>query len=774
MNEVLYFVKRFMCDRHYIFVRLPSGLAKGAKARVSFRQNQPRETLHMSNTSLSRQALRMAASLLILGAMPLTSQAQMTNITTVAKSTPANPATLTPDAADPRQYLEEVEGEKSLAWVKAQNERSLKSLMADPRFAQYEADVLKIVEATDRIPSPGFANGGFIDNFWQDKDHVRGIWRRTDKASYLAGAPKWDILLDFDALAKAEGQNWVYKGASCLPPQNTRCLINLSNGGKDAVTVREYDLATRSFVEGGFSLPEGKQIVTWKDKDTLYVAREWTPGEVTPSGYAFVTRVLKRGQTLDQAVEIHRGAKTDMMAYRTVLRDIDGNYVMDYAERRPSFFETDTTWFTEAGEVKLPLPLTSEMNAYYKGQAVFSLKDDWTSAKGTKYPSGAVIAFDLKAALKDPKNVEPSVIFAPNDHQSVAGIGQTKNHLVLSILSNVTGQVQSVSLVNGQWVLKPLPLPENSSLSLGSTDDESDQLFAWSTGYLQPSTLYIADADKTTVTKLKASPERFNAEGLKVEQHWATSKDGTKVPYFVVMKKDTKLDGNTPTLLYAYGGFEISLTPSYSGAIGKLWLEKGGAYVLANIRGGGEFGPKWHEAGLKTKRQVIYDDFQAVAEDLIRSKITSPRRLGIMGGSNGGLLMGVQLTQRPDLWNAVVVQVPLLDMLRYHTLLAGASWQGEYGRPDVPEEAAFLKTISPYHNLKAGVKYPEPFFVTSTKDDRVHPGHARKMAALMGDMGLPFLYYENTDGGHSAAANLKETAKRNALEYTYLAQKLMD
>lgn len=728
----------------------------------------------MPKTAAARHALRMAASLLILGALPLSSQAQMTNITTVAKDVPTNPSKLSPAAADPRQYLEEVEGEQALNWVKAHNERSLKTLTGDPRFAGFEADMLKIVEATDRIPSPGFATGGFIDNFWQDKEHVRGIWRRTDKASYLAGTPKWEVLLDFDALAKAEGQNWVYKGASCLPPENTRCLINLSNGGKDAVSVREYDLKTKSFVEGGFSLPEGKQIVTWKDADTLYVAREWTPGEVTPSGYAFVTKVLKRGQTLDQAVEIHRGDKADMMAYRTVLRDIDGNYVMDYAERRPSFFEVDTTWFTEAGEVKLPLPLTSEMNAYFMGQAVFSLKDAWTSAKGTAFAPGSVIAFDLKAALKNPAALEPALIFAPDAHQSVEGMGQTKNHLILSILSNVTGQVQVVSFDNGKWSLKPLALPENSSLSLGSTDDESDELFAWSTGYLQPSTLYMADAAKGTVTKLKASPERFNAEGLKVEQHWATSKDGTKVPYFVVMRKDTKLDGNTPTLLYAYGGFEISLTPSYSGAIGKLWLERGGAYVLANIRGGGEFGPKWHEAGLKTHRQVIYDDFQAVAEDLIKTKITSPRRLGIMGGSNGGLLMGVELTQRPDLWNAVVVQVPLLDMLRFHTLLAGASWQGEYGSPDVPEEAAFLRRISPYHNLKAGVKYPEPFFVTSTKDDRVHPGHARKMAALMEDMGLPFYYYENTDGGHSAAANLRETAKRNALEYTYLTRKLMD
>ncbi|MEM9966159.1 MAG: prolyl oligopeptidase family serine peptidase [Asticcacaulis sp.] len=703
-------------------------------------------------------------------AFPLTSKAQMTT----AKPAIHNPHTATADTPDPRQFLEEVESEAALDWVRARNERSLNHLRADPRFAENEAEMLKIVEATDRIPAPSFAKGGKIDNFWQDKDHVRGIWRRTTWDSYVSDSPEWETLLDFDALAKAEDKNWVYKGSDCLPPENTRCLINLSDGGKDAITVREYDLTTKSFVEGGFHLPEGKQLVTWKDADTLYVAREWVPGEVTPSGYAYVTKALKRGQKLEDAVEIHRGEPTDMMAYRTVLRDIDGNYVIDFADRRPSFFEVDTTWFHEGREVKLPLPLTTELSAYHKGQAIFSLKDEFKSAKGTAYPEGAVIALDLFAALKAPEQIEPTVVFAPSDHESVESLTVTQNRVILSVLSNVTGKIVSVDFSNGQWTQHTIALPENSSLSIGSADNESDAVLAWSTGYLQPSTLYRADAVSLEAHEVKASPARFDPTGLKVEQHWATSKDGTKIPYFVVMREDAKLDGSTPSLLYAYGGFEISLKPSYSGGLGKLWLEKGGAYVLANIRGGGEFGPKWHEAGLKTNRQLIFDDFQAVAEDIIARKITSPRRLGIMGGSNGGLLMGVQLTQRPELWNAVVIQVPLLDMLRFHTLLAGASWQGEYGRPDDATEGAFLRSISPYHNLKDGVAYPEPFFVTSTKDDRVHPGHARKMAALLEDMGLPYLYYENIDGGHSAAANLKETAKRHALEYTYLMQKLMD
>ncbi|GGZ26925.1 prolyl oligopeptidase family serine peptidase [Asticcacaulis endophyticus] len=694
---------------------------------------------------------------------PATVRAEMTTQNTIAA-----------EASDPRQYLEEVEGEKALDWVRAQNDRTLTQLMKDPRFEKNREAVLKIVEAKDRIASPGFAKGGKVDNFWQDTDHVRGIWRRTDWSAYAADKPVWETILDIDALSKAEDKNWVYKGSNCLPPDETRCLISLSNGGKDAVTVREYDTVTKSFVNGGFDLPEGKQVVVWKDKDTLYVSREWTPGEVTPSGYAYVTRELKRGQKLDDAKEIFRGDAADMMAYRSVLRDIDGNYVMDMQTRRPSFFEVIDQFITSDGPVSFPLPLTSEMSAYYEGQAVYSLKDDWTSAKGTKFTSGSVIAFDLKAGLKDPKNIEPVAVFTPDAHQSVEGIAQTKNHIVLQLLSNVTGEVRSYSYKGGAWSYKAIKLPENATLSVSSADDDSDKIFAYSTGFIQPSTLYRADAGTGEAEKIKSSPARFNAEGLKVDQRWATSKDGTKVPYFVVARQDTKLDGNTPTLLYAYGGFEIAMTPSYSGGMGKLWLENGGAYVLANIRGGGEFGPQWHEAGLKTNRQRIFDDFQAVAEDIIAAKLTSPRRLGIMGGSNGGLLMGVQLTQRPDLWNAVVIQVPLLDMMRYHTLLAGASWMGEYGDPADPVEGAFLKSISPYHNLKTGVKYPEPLFVTSTKDDRVHPGHARKMAAKMQEMGLPFLYYENIDGGHAAAANLRETAKRNAIEYTYLMQKLMD
>jgi prolyl oligopeptidase len=716
-------------------------------------------------------SLMMATALATVTVMPSYAQTQMT---TVAKQVASNPNITAKDAPDPRDYLDDVEGDKALAWVKAHNQATFDALEKDPRFAPAQAQMLKILQATDRIASPGFAHNNMIDNFWQDGTHVQGLWRRTTWESYKSGQPNWETILDLDALSRAEGKTWVFHGADCLPPAYNRCLVSLSDGGKDADVVREFDIAKRAFVTDGFTLPEGKQSATWRDADTLYVTREWTPGDVTASGYAYITKVLKRGQSLDQAVEIFRGDKADVSAGRGVLRDIDGKYVMDTSYRGLDFFNTEQAFYPKDDKVVLPFPATASFDAYYKGQAVYQLKSDWTSAKGTVFHNGAVIAFDLKAALADPAHVEPIVLFMPDEHQSVEGVSQTKNRIVLSILSNVTGEARSFDFGPKGWSSFKLDLPENSTLSVSSADDESDHLFVFSEGFLEPSTLYRADAATGKIEKIRSSPERFDATGLQVQQFWATSKDGTQVPYFVVARKDIKLDGSTPTLLYAYGGFEASMLPSYSASIGKLWLEKGGAYVLANIRGGGEFGPKWHEAGLKTHRQRIYDDFQAVAEDLIAKKITSTPHLGIMGGSNGGLLMGVQLTERPDLWNAVVIQVPLLDMVNFNHMAAGASWEGEYGNPDDPVEGAFLRSISPYHNVKAGVAYPEPFFETSTKDDRVGPVHARKMAALFEDMGLPFYYYENTEGGHAAAANLQERARRYALEFTYLSEKLMD
>lgn len=684
-------------------------------------------------------------------------------------------ANVMPDSApDPFQWLEEVQSAQALTWVDKENRRSLDLLQADPRFVPLQQQALAIVQASDRVPMPSF-RGHHIDNFWQDASAVRGVWRRTDLASYRSATPRWETVLDIDALAQAESANWVYKGANCLQPAQRLCLVSLSDGGKDAVQMREFDTQTKSFVQGGFALPAAKQQAAWLDQETLLVARPWSADDVTASGYPFVVKRLRRGQMLAQAEEVFRGDEKDVGVWPGVIRDSRGRFVAAYVERALAFFATEFYILSDQGPVRLPVPLKSSMRGYLDGQIVFSLQEDWTPvAGGPTFIQSSLVSFELAAALTTPSKLAVQLVIAPHARQSIQDVSHTASRLVVSLSTNVVGEMMSFAHGPQGWRGQRLDLPSPASLGVVSASDMDDQLFVAATSFLMPTTLWLVDVASGTAEMAKASPARFNAQGLMAEQREAVSKDGTRIPYFVVRRKDLAMDGQAPTLLYAYGGFAVPLNPSYSALTGKLWLERGGVYVLANIRGGGEFGPAWHQAGLKTKRQVIYDDFVAVAQDLITRKVTSPRRLGIQGGSNGGLLMGVQMTQRPDLWNAVVVQVPLLDMLRYHKLLAGASWVAEYGDPQDTEEGAFLARLSPYHQLRSGTVYPEPFFVTSTKDDRVHPGHARKMAAKMQAMGLPFYYYENTDGGHAAAANLNETAKRVSLEMVYLSRKLMD
>ncbi|WP_199743565.1 prolyl oligopeptidase family protein [Caulobacter sp. 602-1] len=670
---------------------------------------------------------------------------------------------------DPYLWMEEIEGARAMDWAKAQNAKTLPVLQGDKRYADLEAKALAILNAKDRVPGVSFAGDGSLRNFWQDADHVRGVWRKTSLESYRTADPAWETILDIDALSKVEGANWVFKGASCLPPEDTRCLVTLSDGGKDAVTVREFDTATKSFVSDGFVLPEGKQNYTWLDKDTLLVGREWKPGELTKSGYAYVLKTLKRGQTLDQAVEVFRGVDTDVSVNPFVLRDADGKAVAVMAGRGVTFFEAETYLIEGDKPVKLDLPLKSSVQGYVAGQMIVLMEQDW---KGFK--TGDLVSFDLARLKAAPDHAVATLVLRPTARQSVEQVTTTRTKLVVGLLDNVKGAARVLTHGPNGWTSQTLDLPANSAIGLGSTAEKDERLFVTATGYLAPTTYWLADAGTLKLEQVKASPARFDAGAHVVEQFEATSTDGARIPYFVVRPKGLEYDGQAPTLLYAYGGFQVPLTPGYSGVMGKLWLERGGTYVVANIRGGGEFGPAWHEAGLKANRQKVYDDFFAVSQDLIARKITSPRRLGIMGGSNGGLLMGVALTQRPELYNAIVVQVPLFDMIRYSQIGAGASWVGEYGDPAIPSERAVIAKYDPYSNLKAGQKYPEVFIETSTKDDRVHPAHARKAAAKLEALGYPVLYYENIDGGHAASANLAETARRQALEYVYLSRKLMD
>jgi prolyl oligopeptidase len=669
---------------------------------------------------------------------------------------------------DPFLWLEEVDGEAALAWVKEQNARSLAELEADPRYPGLYDAALAIVTAQDRIAYPHFLGAG-VANFWQDDKQLRGLWRRTGVDSFASEAPEWEAVLDIDALAAAEGKNWVYQGGATLAPEDRRCLVALSDGGKDASEWREFDIVAKRFVSGGFVLPEGKQSATWLDADTILVAREWGPGTMTASGYPFILKRWRRGTPLDDAEEVFRGTPADVSVRASVLRDVDGAVRGVVLTRAVDFFESERFLLTDAGPVRLALPAKSSLQGFVSGQLLLSLEEAWQGIG-----AGALVSLDLEAVRAAPDALRPLVIYAPGPREAIENVAATRSRLVVTIYRNVRGSAVSYRFEDGGWVAQPLALPDNASIQVVSANDRDERAYLDVAGFLTPSTLYLADLADGGIAPVKSAPPRFDGAGAVVEQFEARSADGTLVPYFVVRPRGLAFDGDAPTLLYGYGGFEISLTPSYAAVPGKLWIERGGVYVVANIRGGGEFGPDWHQAALKGNRQRAYDDFIAVAEDLIARKITSPRRLGIMGGSNGGLLMGVMLTQRPDLFRAVVVQVPLLDMLRFHKLLAGASWIAEYGDPDIEEEAEFLRRISPYHNLRGGTVYPEPFFATSTRDDRVHPGHARKMAAKMAAMGLPFLYYENVEGGHSAAANLQQRAHRSALEFTYLMRKLMD
>lgn len=676
----------------------------------------------------------------------------------------------TPPADDPYVWLEDWTGPKAMAWVEAENAATLARLKNDPRYAGYYKDALAIAQAKDRIPYPNPLNGR-IFNFWRDAEHPQGVWRYTSEADYAAADPKWTTILDLDALSKAEGKKWVWKGATCLDPDERLCLVNLSDGGEDAVTLREFDLQAGKFVEGGFVLSKSKQNEAWADKDTVYVSRDWGAGTMTASGYPFVVKALKRGQPVESAVEVFRGAAADQVGSAPfTLSDGSGNRA-SFIYRGTTFFENETYLLTPEGAKRVPLPGKAQISGMVDGHVIVTTSEDWTVGT-VKVPAGAVATVTLKD-IQDGGPLSPTVIFAPNARQSVSGVGTTKSRLIVSILDNVRGRALVFAPGAKGWTSTPLRLQDNVAVSISGTSERSDRAFVEVTGFLDPTTLWSVDALTGKLAKAKALPAKFDATGLAAEQFEAVSTDGTKIPYFIVHRKGITLDGSTPTIMTAYGGFEVSRTPAYSATIGKLWMEKGGAYVLANIRGGGEFGPAWHEAGRKTKRQIIYDDFAAVAKDIFARKLSSPAKFGIYGGSNGGLLMGVEFNQHPDLWKAVTIQVPLLDMIRYEQIAAGASWVDEYGSVSVPEEKAFLEKISPYANIRKGVAYPEPYIWTTTKDDRVGPQHARKFAARLKEFGLPYLFYEDTAGGHSGDADIEQGARLQALQMTYFAQKLL-
>jgi prolyl oligopeptidase len=677
----------------------------------------------------------------------------------------------------PDQYtwLEDISGERQMAWVKAENARTAAVLEKNSHFAPLQAEALKVLESPDRLPEPEFRNGA-IYNTWQDAEHVRGIIRRTTFKDYLTAQPRWETVLDYDALSKAENQSWVGKGLACLEPEDELCLVALSAGGEDASTLREMDLKTGKFVESGFVLPRGKQRVAWVDRDTLLIGRDWGPGTMSEAGYPITVRRWKRGQPLESAEEVFRGDTKDNGYGNNprVLVDGEGHRAA-IVQRNLSTFAHENYLLLPGGPRKLSLPLKARVGGLLSGQLLVTIDEDWTPGGQTsKIAQGSVIALELAAIEKDQTRLRPTVVFAPTPQEFEQWFNTTKNHLILATLEHVLQRAYVYTLGNDGWTRKRLPVPDNLTIDSATSSNIDDRFFLGLEGFLTPPSLWLGDAGDGSFALAKSQKPQFDASADLVEQLEATSKDGTKVPYFVVHRKDMRYDGSNPTLLTAYGGFQISTLPYYSSVSGKLWLEHRGAEVFANIRGGGEFGPAWHEAGLKTHRQRIYDDFFAVAQDLLARKITSSRRLGIIGGSNGGLLMGVEFTQHPEMWNAVVIQVPLLDMLGFEHLSAGASWVGEYGSFSVPEERAFLASISPYNQLRPDVQYPEPLIFTTTKDDRVGPVHARKFAARMEEFHKPFFYDEITEGGHGEGADKKQEARTDAENFTYLMMKLVD
>lgn len=698
----------------------------------------------------------------------------------MANTIPApNPAAIrmAPEPHDPHIGLEDVFGEASLNWVRQRNAQSEAMLQADPRFEALRRELREVLDASDRIPGVS-RRGAWLYNFWQDAKHPRGIWRRTTMAEYRKAEPKWELLLDVDALGKAEGQSWVWQGSSCLSASSNRCLVALSPGGTDANVVREFDLSTRDFVKDGFALPLSKNRWTWVDADTLLVGTAAAGDPVTDSGYPRAVRLWKRGTPLSQARVVFEGQQRDVWA--SASSDRTPGFERSFVMRGIDFYRHEMFVLDGAGLKQVPKPQDAQV-AFWKERALMRLRSDWKQGERV-WPAGSLLVMSASALMEG--KAEPVALFTPTAQRSLAGYTTTATSVVLNVMQDVTGRLEVRRPEGAAWSLRTIPVPNTGTLSVASlhdatvADDEwAEGLLVSYTDLLTPESLLLARADRSGIENLKGRQAQFSTNGLRLDQRFAVSKDGTRIPYFIVIPTGPRASGPKPTLLYGYGGFDISMRSAYSGGIGRAWLARGGVYVLANIRGGGEYGPAWHTSAIRENKQRSYDDFIAVAEDLIKTGVTTPAQLGIRGGSNGGLLVGAVMTQRPDLFGAVVCQVPLLDMRRYHRLLAGASWMAEYGNPDREEDWAFISRYSPYHQVppasgEGARKLPPVLLVTSTRDDRVHPGHARKMAARLSERGQPVLYWENIEGGHSGAADNGQRAKMQAMEYTFLWRQL--
>ncbi len=666
---------------------------------------------------------------------------------------------------DPYLWLENIEGARALAWVHGQNQQTFARYRHDPLFQALHKDALSVLESKSRVPRVR-QYGRYVYNLWQDQDHPRGLYRRASVASFRENRPDWHTVLDIDALSKKEGKRWAFHGMTCLAPAYVHCMVSLAPGGGDAVQMREFNTHTLRFVKRGFFLPTAKSSVDWMDADTLYVGTDFGKGSLTDSGYPRSARIWKRGTPLSRAKSLYQAGTKSVAAQAQRIRTSAGD--IDIVTDQVTFWKARNFQLVNGRLERLDLPETAVIDGGYKGRLVISLKADWHRG-GVTYPDGSVILAD-PAALRGGAG-KVLLLVRPTPSQVVESVDPMPQGVLVTMLDNVRGRLYRYQADGGKVTRQAIPFPDNGALSVMSTGEA----FVKYESFLTPPTLYYIASGSTQARKVTAQQPTFDGSRFAVHQYWATSKDGTRIPYFVVGPKDMKYDGKNPVWMFSYGGFEIPLTPSYSGsyedlhgAYGKLWLERGGVFVLANIRGGGEFGPKWHTQALKANHVKAFQDFEAVARDLFKRGITSPQHLGIEGRSNGGLLVASTTIRHPELYGAVVCGSPLLDMKRYNKLLAGASWMAEYGNPDNPKDWAYIRKYSPYQNVKPGQKYPPIFFYSSTRDDRVDPGHARKMVARMEAMGYHVHYYENTEGGHHGSVTPEQLATRIALTYTFL------
>jgi prolyl oligopeptidase len=692
----------------------------------------------------------------------------MGGMTQAHDATPAAGSTATND--DPYLWLADIHGQRAMDWVKAQNAVTQKQFASTPAFAQSRDRILEVLDSEAKIPYV-MRMGDHLYNFWRDKAHPRGIWRRTTLEEYRKKEPTWEVLLDVDALNKAEGKKWVFEGFDCMKPAYTKCLISLSPNGGDAIEVREFDMPSKSFVKNGFLIPIAKTQFGLIDENHLYVSTDFGPGSMTKSSYPRFAKLWTRGTPLSTAKTVYEAKDTDMSV--NAMHDRTPGYERDFVSVAHDFYHSDMYQLKDGKLTHLDVPIDAAIVDPHREWLLVQLRSAWTVG-GNTYPSGALIAMKYDDFMAGKRQF--TTLFTPGQHTALSNYTWTRHHLIVNIMDDVKSRLDVMTpQADGTWAHEAMSgAPQFSTVDVVDTDpDNTDEYWLTVTGFLTPPSLERGVLGEQQAEVIKQSPAFFDASKYEVSQHFVASRDGTQIPYFEIAPKDLKLDGENRTLLYGYGGFEIALQPQYSGSVGRDWLDRGGVYVVANIRGGGEYGPRWHEAALKANRLRAYEDFAAIAQDLVKRGVTSPAHLGAEGGSNGGLLMGNMLTLYPQLFGAIACEVPLLDMKRYTHLSAGASWIAEYGDPDDPKQWAFIKKFSPYQNLKAGTSYPPVLFFTTSSDDRVGPVQARKMAAKMEGMGYKNVwFFENTEGGHGAGADNKQAAYMHALAYGFLWDRL--